>query len=85
MTDLACEYEELLTVSDFARIFKLSESDVRSMIRQKRIKAIKIGGSYRILAPDHIFPGSTLGGPPEPQYPNYLGKHDPDEFRGSDL
>ncbi len=42
------EYEEVFTVSDFARIFKLSENSVRTLIRQKRLNAIKIGGRYRI-------------------------------------
>jgi excisionase family DNA binding protein len=48
MNKLAYEYEEVFTVSDFARLFKLSESAVRTLIRQKKINAIKVGGSYRI-------------------------------------
>lgn len=48
MNALVHEYDEVFTVSDFARIFKLSDSAVRSMIRQKKINAVKIGGRYRI-------------------------------------
>lgn len=48
MDNAIYEYDEVFTVSDFARVFKLSESAVRSLIRQKKIGAIKIGGRYRI-------------------------------------
>ncbi|MFH0801099.1 MAG: helix-turn-helix domain-containing protein [bacterium] len=48
MKNLAAEYEEVFTVSEFARLFKLSASAVRTLIRQRQINAIKIGGSYRI-------------------------------------
>ena len=41
-------YPQLLTVDEFATIFKLTQAAIRRMIRDKEIPAIKIGKEYRI-------------------------------------
>lgn len=38
----------MLTVEEFARIFKLSPEAVRNLIRRGEIQAIRIGKQYRI-------------------------------------
>lgn len=45
---MARDYEGVFTVMDFAEIFRISESAVRTLIRKGKLKAIKIGGQYRI-------------------------------------
>lgn len=42
------KYPSLLTVDEFAQIFKLTQAAIRRMIRDKEIPAIKIGKEYRI-------------------------------------
>jgi excisionase family DNA binding protein len=41
-------YPHLLTVDEFAQIFRLTQAAIRRMIRSKEIPAIKIGKEYRI-------------------------------------
>lgn len=45
---MAKNYEGVFTVADFAEIFRISESAVRTLIRKGKLQAIKIGGQYRI-------------------------------------
>jgi excisionase family DNA binding protein len=45
---MARDYEGVFTVMDFAEIFRISESAVRTLIRKGKLQAIKIGGQYRI-------------------------------------
>lgn len=47
----AFKYPEVLTVEEFARIFKLSVEAVRTLIRKGEIPAIRIGRQYRIPRP----------------------------------
>lgn len=41
-------YPEVYTVSEFAKIFKMTEEAVRHLIRTGEIPAIRIGRQYRI-------------------------------------
>jgi len=39
---------DFTTPFDFAKIFNISHQTVLNLIRQKKIKAIKVGGQFRI-------------------------------------
>lgn len=44
---------EWMTTEEIANILRVKESTVREWIRQKRLKAAKIGRDYRILREDY--------------------------------
>ena len=44
---------EWITTEEIANILRVKESTVREWIRQKRLKAAKIGRDYRILREDY--------------------------------
>src|SRR5437899_6184635 len=46
------EYPTVLTLEEFAEVFKLSPEAVRNLIRGGEIQAIRIGKQYRI--PQHV-------------------------------
>ena len=46
------DYPNVLTVEEFAEVFKLSSEAVRNLIRRGEIQAIRIGKQYRI--PQHV-------------------------------
>jgi excisionase family DNA binding protein len=48
----ATYYEEIFTVEDVSKIFKITVGSVRNLIKKGIIPAIKIGKQYRI--PKHI-------------------------------
>ncbi|MCR4846597.1 MAG: helix-turn-helix domain-containing protein [Eubacterium sp.] len=47
-TDNTEKYARLLKVSEVAKILFVTEVTVRKLIKNNRIKAVKIGNSYRI-------------------------------------
>ena len=48
----SANYPNVLTVEEFAEVFKLSPEAVRNLIRRGEIQAIRIGKQYRI--PQHV-------------------------------
>lgn len=44
--------EEIFTIEEAARYLKMSKDTVRRLIRQKKLKAYKVGGQYRIRKAD---------------------------------
>ncbi|GAC1691003.1 MAG: hypothetical protein PVS3B3_13740 [Ktedonobacteraceae bacterium] len=45
--------EELFTVSEIARALRISEYKVRVMLRDGKIKAVKVDGQWRVRLSDY--------------------------------
>ncbi|MFQ6058034.1 MAG: helix-turn-helix domain-containing protein [Anaerolineae bacterium] len=74
------EYEEVFTISDVAKIFKLSVTTIRQLIRDGELPAIRIGRNYRIpkSAVDRYFaqPAATVFTPEEAGFGMWKDRED---------
>ncbi|GIP36928.1 hypothetical protein J31TS4_02080 [Paenibacillus sp. J31TS4] len=53
---------DLLTVDEMARLLDLHPKTIRRYIREERLKAVKVGGEWRIRQEDaEVFLGSSVG------------------------
>jgi excisionase family DNA binding protein len=72
--------EPLLTVAQVAAILQIREKLVRNHIKEKRLKAVKIGKYWRIKAEDlsDFIEGKTGDRMPESTVPSQLDGDDPE-------